>query len=28
MQMAKRLGKPLMIGELGLHAIAKSDKKV
>jgi hypothetical protein len=25
--MAKRLGKPLMIGELGLHAIAKTDKK-
>ena len=28
MAMAKRLGKPLMIGELGLHAIAKTDKKV
>jgi hypothetical protein len=24
--MAKRLGKPLMIGELGLHAIARTDK--
>jgi hypothetical protein len=28
MTMAKRLGKPLMIGELGLQAIAKTDKKV
>jgi len=25
---AKRLGKPLMIGELGLHAIARTDKKL
>ena len=28
MQIAKRIGKPLMIGELGLHAKPKSDKKV
>jgi hypothetical protein len=28
MQMAQRVSKPLMIGELGLHAVAKSDKKV
>jgi hypothetical protein len=28
MTMAKRVGKPLIIGELGLHAIAKTDKKV
>ena len=27
MTIAKRLGKPLMIGELGLHAIARTDKK-
>jgi hypothetical protein len=27
-RIAKRLGKPLMIGELGLHAIARTDKKV
>src|SRR5579859_926911 len=26
--MARRLGRPLMIGELGLHAVAKTDKKV
>jgi hypothetical protein len=28
MTIARRLGKPLMIGELGLHAIAKTDRKV
>ncbi|MBT7066031.1 MAG: cellulase family glycosylhydrolase [Verrucomicrobia bacterium] len=28
MQIAKRIGKPLMIGELGLHASPKSDRKV
>jgi hypothetical protein len=28
MRIAKRLGKPLMIGELGLHAVAKTDKKI
>jgi endo-1,4-beta-mannosidase len=28
MTIAKRLGKPLIIGELGLHAVAKSDKKI
>lgn len=28
MAMARRLGKPLVIGELGLHALAKTDKKV
>lgn len=28
MSLAKRLGKPLMIGELGLHAIPKSNKNV
>jgi hypothetical protein len=28
MAMAKRLDKPLMIGELGLHAVARTDKKV
>jgi hypothetical protein len=28
MAIAKRLGKPLMIGEIGLHAVAKTDKKV
>ena len=28
MAIARRLGKPLMIGELGLHAVARSDKKV
>lgn len=28
MTIARRLGKPLMIGELGLHAIGKTDKKV
>ena len=28
MTMAKRLGKPLIIGELGLHAVARSDKKI
>jgi len=28
MTIAKRLGKPLMIGEIGLHAIAKTDKKI
>jgi hypothetical protein len=28
MTMAKRLGKPLMIGELGLHAMKKTEKKV
>ena len=28
MTIAKRLGKPLIIGELGLHAIARTDKKV
>jgi hypothetical protein len=27
MTIAKRLGKPLMIGELGLHAFAKTDRK-
>jgi len=28
MAIAKRLGKPLIIGEVGLHAIAKTDKRV
>lgn len=28
MQIAQRLGKPLMIGELGLHATAKGDAKI
>jgi hypothetical protein len=28
MTIAKRLGKPLMIGELGLHASARTDKKI
>jgi hypothetical protein len=28
MRIARRLGKPLMIGELGLHATARADKKV
>jgi hypothetical protein len=28
MRIAKRLGKPLMIGELGLHATPKTDKKI
>jgi hypothetical protein len=28
MSFAKRLGKPLMVGELGLHAIPRSNKKV
>jgi hypothetical protein len=28
MKIAARLGKPLVIGELGLHAIAKTDKKI
>lgn len=28
MDLAKRLGKPLMIGELGLHAIARTDQAV
>ena len=28
MSIAKRVGKPLMIGELGLHATAKTDKKL
>lgn len=28
MEFARRLGKPLMIGEVGLHAIAKSDRKI
>jgi hypothetical protein len=28
MQIAKRIGKPLMIGELGLKASPKSDKKI
>lgn len=28
MSFAKRLGKPLMVGELGLHAIARKDRKV
>jgi hypothetical protein len=28
MAIAKRLGKPLMIGEFGLHAIPKTDKKI
>jgi hypothetical protein len=28
MAIAKRLGKPLMIGEIGLHAVARTDRKV
>jgi hypothetical protein len=28
MTIAKRLGKPLMIGEIGLHAVPKTDKKI
>ncbi|HYQ92711.1 MAG TPA: hypothetical protein VES89_11725, partial [Candidatus Competibacteraceae bacterium] len=28
MTIAKRLGKPLMIGELGLHAIAKTNRQI
>jgi len=28
MRIAARLGKPLIIGELGLHAIAKTDRKI
>jgi hypothetical protein len=28
MAIARRLGKPLMIGELGLHAAAKTEKKI
>jgi hypothetical protein len=28
MVIAKRLGKPLIIGELGLHAIARTDRKI
>jgi hypothetical protein len=28
MRIAQRIGKPLMIGELGLHATAKGDSKI